>query len=118
MARYIDADFGIPGSIPVNLVAGETYEYSIDLPTTNCTNIDNCSVVAMIVNTQTYEVINAAQVALGDGAGVESLVAEPGDGIYRVYNLQGVKVIETQNADEVNALPAGIYIINGKKILL
>ena len=52
-----------------------------------------------------------------DTAGVESLTVEPADGVYRVYNLQGVKVMETKNASELDALHKGIYIINGKKIL-
>ena len=51
-------------------------------------------------------------------AGVESLVAAPSDGVYRVYNLQGVKVLETKNAQEVGNLGKGIYIVNGKKVML
>lgn len=51
-------------------------------------------------------------------AGVESIVAEPQDGIYRVYNLQGVKVLETKDASLINNLGKGLYIINGKKILI
>lgn len=51
-------------------------------------------------------------------AGVESIVSDPEDGIYKAYDLKGVKVIETRNVEEINALPAGIYIVNGKKILL
>lgn len=34
-----------------------------------------------------------------------------------VYNLQGVKVLESSNAADVNLLPRGLYIINGKKVL-
>lgn len=49
-------------------------------------------------------------------AGVESLVAEPEDGVYRVYNLQGLKMLETKNVDELNSLPKGIYVVNNKKI--
>lgn len=117
VARYIDADFGIPGSIPSTLTAGQSYEYDIELPTSNCTDVNNCTVVAMIVNTQTYQVMNAAQVKIGGDAGVENII-DDADGIYRVYNLQGVKVLETIDASQVNSLPSGIYIVNGKKILL
>lgn len=52
-----------------------------------------------------------------DDAGVESLVV-PGDGVYRVYNLQGVKVMETEDAGALNSLAKGIYIVNGAKIVL
>ena len=32
-----------------------------------------------------------------------------------VYNLNGVKVLD--NAQDLNALPNGIYIVNGKKVV-
>ena len=51
--------------------------------------------------------------------GVESIESEmPVDGVYRVFNLQGVNVLNTKDASEVNTLPAGIYIVNGKKVYL
>lgn len=52
-------------------------------------------------------------------AGVEELQIDPTvDGLYRVYNLQGVKVLETKDPSVVNSLGKGLYIINGKKVLL
>ena len=51
-------------------------------------------------------------------AGIDSIVADdPADGIYRVYNLKGVKVLETKDASQLNMLGKGLYIINGKKII-
>ena len=50
--------------------------------------------------------------------GVESLVEENLDRIYHVYNLQGMKLLETKDISQVNNLPAGCYIVNGKKIVL
>lgn len=50
-------------------------------------------------------------------AGIESIVSEPNDGVYRVYNLQGVKMLDTKDVSAISALPDGIYIINGKKYL-
>lgn len=35
-----------------------------------------------------------------------------------VYNLQGVKVLESKTTDGLSSLPRGIYIINGKKTLI
>ena len=35
-----------------------------------------------------------------------------------VYNLMGVKVLETCDKTEVSSLPKGIYIINGRKVLI
>lgn len=47
-------------------------------------------------------------------AGIEDIVPESING-WTVYNLHGVKVLETTDAQRVNALPAGIYIVNGVK---
>ena len=38
--------------------------------------------------------------------------------IYMVYNLQGVKMLETKDKSQINALPEGIYVVNGKKIIV
>lgn len=35
-----------------------------------------------------------------------------------VYNLQGILVVKNASAEQVSALPAGMYIINGKKVIL
>lgn len=51
-------------------------------------------------------------------SGIEQISALPETGIYRVYDLRGVKVMETENADDINKLGKGLYIINGKKIIL
>lgn len=49
-------------------------------------------------------------------AGVESIVADPNEAPAAVYNMQGIKVLDAENADRINTLPAGIYISGGKKI--
>lgn len=51
-------------------------------------------------------------------AGVESILDEPNDGLYKVYNLSGMKVLETKDKEAVNALDKGIYIVNGKKVVI
>lgn len=35
-----------------------------------------------------------------------------------VYNLMGLKVATLRNGEDVNSLPAGLYIVDGKKILV
>lgn len=45
-------------------------------------------------------------------------VLEAVDGVYRVYNLQGVNVLNTENALDINDLQPGIYIVNGKKVMI
>lgn len=39
------------------------------------------------------------------------------NGVYTVYSLQGVKVLETTDAAQLNNLK-GLYIVNGKKVVL
>ena len=34
-----------------------------------------------------------------------------------VYNMQGILVIKNANAEQINTLPAGLYIVNGKKVI-
>ena len=47
-----------------------------------------------------------------------TLVGVDKDGLYRVYNLQGVNVLNTPNASELNNLAHGIYLVNGKKVVI
>ena len=49
-------------------------------------------------------------------AGIDALEAETR--FYRVYNLNGVNIFNTTEKSEINNLPAGLYIINGKKVMI
>lgn len=40
------------------------------------------------------------------------------DGVFTVYNVAGVKVLETKSAAQVQSLPAGLYIVNGVKMII
>lgn len=51
-------------------------------------------------------------------AGVEAIKADVLTNGYKVYNLQGVKVLETKDSSAIKELTHGIYIINGKKVAL
>lgn len=50
--------------------------------------------------------------------GVIADIDHNADGPYEVYNLAGIKVISTTDINEVNSLPAGVYIVNGEKKLI
>lgn len=52
-----------------------------------------------------------------DGSGVTRIEVD-NNGIYSVYSLNGKKVMSTSDANELNKLPAGIYIINGNKVII
>lgn len=51
-----------------------------------------------------------------DGTGIASVEAV--DGVYTVYSLSGVKLIETADAARIATLPAGVYIVNGAKVVV
>lgn len=49
--------------------------------------------------------------------GIDNISADgPKDEIYNVFNINGIKVLETKNVDDILNLPKGIYIVNGTKI--
>lgn len=48
-------------------------------------------------------------------SGLENVISGE-NGTADVYNLQGIRVARQANAVDVNALPAGIYIVNGQKV--
>ncbi|MBQ8773410.1 MAG: VCBS repeat-containing protein, partial [Muribaculaceae bacterium] len=49
-------------------------------------------------------------------SGIAGVIAD--NGVYVVYNLQGVKLMETENVDDLNKLSEGFYIINGSKVAI
>jgi len=53
-----------------------------------------------------------------DNLGIEDIIADQSTGGYIVYDLQGTLRLKTANIDEVKQLPAGLYIVNGKKVLI
>lgn len=115
VARDIKNVFGIKGSIPAEVKALTPYSYTTSLPLDNVTDIENCDFIVMLLNNETGEVINSAKVSFDGNSGIRSLT-EDKDGIYKAYNLQGVKVLETKDSQQVNSLPQGIYVVNGKKV--
>ena len=48
---------------------------------------------------------------------VEEINAENAD-TFEVFNINGMKVTNAKNMNEVNSLPKGIYIVNGKKVII
>ena len=56
-------------------------------------------------------------VTVAQKSGVATIVAAE-DGKYVVFNVNGVMILSTDNAAELERLDAGLYIINGKKVLV
>lgn len=118
VARDIKDLYGISGSIPVSVAAMTPYEYTTELPMDNVVDIDKCQVIAIVIDNQTGYIVNAAKTLVTKtGAGVDALLGEDSS-LIKVFNPQGLKILETRDASLVNSLPHGIYIINGKKVKL
>ena len=49
--------------------------------------------------------------------GIEEIIAN-GENGWVVYNINGIKVLETKDAGKVSTLPSGIYIVNGVKTII
>lgn len=47
--------------------------------------------------------------------GIDQVIAS--GNAFTVYNIQGIRILSNASADEIKALPAGLYIVNGKKII-
>lgn len=52
---------------------------------------------------------------ISSDSGVDVLNA---DNHFEVYSLQGIRLLNTDDASAVRRLPAGIYIVNGKKVII
>lgn len=48
---------------------------------------------------------------------IEDIIANKENG-WTVYNTSGIKVLETEDINEVKAMPCGIYIVNGIKTVI
>lgn len=119
VGRVIVDPFGIDGSIPEVISKGESYTYTTKVPTSSVKDINNCKVVAMILDTETYEVVNSVQTEIAyDTTGVEGIEENTKEEVFKVYNPQGIKVLETKDTADFDNLAKGIYIINGKKVKL
>lgn len=53
------------------------------------------------------------------GSGVEALeMMEEAEEVYNIFTITGIQVVSNGTADAVRNLGAGLYIINGKKVLI
>lgn len=57
------------------------------------------------------------KVVEGTGA-VDSLCGDTQSCLFYVYNLQGLLLLKTDDKDRVKKLPIGLYIVNGKKLIV
>lgn len=51
-------------------------------------------------------------------SGIEDLGVDAAANSWKVYNIAGQLVLDTDDASAVESLPAGLYIVNGKKVAI
>lgn len=114
---------GIAGSLPATITSEKPmdFNYTLDIADNDrIQNKDLLTVVALLLNKDTHEVLNAAKFAFIDPetlavTGIGHL------GTFDVYNIQGYLV--RKGTATLNGLPAGVYVVrsdsgNGKKIVV
>lgn len=123
VARNLVSYPGIANSLPKVTTPGEVYEFSTSVNIENVTN-KNFRLVALLTNSSTGEIVNAAQVDVemnSDPQGVEGVYSEGdvtvkvADGVLSVegatevavYSLDG-RLVSTAAESQ---LPAGIYLV-------
>ena len=74
-------------------------------------------IVALQDGNDEYEAAEHVEKVIDIISGIENIKAD-GNGRYIVWNMQGTKVLDTENAKDIRYLPEGFYIINGTKVLV
>lgn len=108
--RVVDDMYtGLSGMIPVTVEADNEILFDINRNAyDNVSNWANAEVVAMLIDNNTGEIINVAKAPFESGTvGINSVVAEDGEGIAIGVNGEGVNV---NAAGEVNVT---VYDVNG-----
>lgn len=102
---------GKDGSVPTTVKKNEanSYDYTVTLPKT-VANADNVSIVTLLIDSSTGEIVNADKVAMGGSTtSIQTMesVRENEPDVW--YNLNGQRVEKPAK---------GLYIKNGKKVLV
>lgn len=108
-----DGNTGMINLLPYKLADGS---YSLIL-TEGCVWLTNNQEAISINPEQYFEFIMENGMISESGTTAVNAIGSEFNGVYTVYNLQGVKVLETRDASKLSNLK-GIYIVNGKKAVL
>lgn len=86
---------GIAGSVPAQLVAGQTYDYTSTLDLAKVTNFDKAWVTALLLDLESGEIVQASRIGVnGQQVGVQTVQAPASDGATRYYDLMGREVAQ------------------------
>lgn len=101
VARQLDKYSGITGSVPANITAGETYEFSHDVKLVSAIkDLSKINLIVYLTNRGTGQIEDACMLRIkenGSFTGIENVVADESDKPVEFYNLQGVRVANPAN---------------------
>ena len=86
----------------------------------------NCENCTLYVPAESVELYKAAEgwkefgeiLPIDESSAITEIRQNKADGHVTVYNLQGVLVLETNDATDLKTLQNGAYIVNGKKMII
>ena len=101
VARFYDKEYGISGSLPASFQSGDVlkHTYEINLPS-HINDINKCTLIAMLIDNGSGEIVNAEQVAISSATGLENVAV----------NNQVAEVVVTEGGIQVNATTATAYV--------
>ena len=123
---------GSSGFFPQSMDADEEYSVtlsSLSLPST-FNDINALKLVVILIDANTDKIANAVSVKFpGYETGISNVSTEAGtekykgisadaDGMFNVFSVSGIRMMRTATGSDIGQLPAGLYIVNGKKITI
>lgn len=78
---------------------------------------EECMVYCVVTLPNGRTLVSEKVQMTGGSTGIEDLILDSADR-YIVYNLYGILVMDTMEKSDLDKLPQGIYIVNGKKAFI
>lgn len=108
VARATNGLNGVKGSIPANVEPNTPVSYYTSLNTRFIKDINNCKIIALLINGRTGVIVNAKQAYYGWETGVEGVEADASD--VTISAAPGKIIIDGEYAD------CSVYGIDGKSV--
>lgn len=109
--------FAVPEDYQIEVTAPEALTAGVDYLIGEGVISSNLYTVNVDLNAGADKAVFTVTIVDPEDSGIAALVGAK-DGKYVVYNVNGVMVLSTENAAEINNLENGLYIVNGKKVLV
>lgn len=125
VARDIFTVYGMDDLIPTEIEKNVAYDYETTISSAKASNLDNCHVVALLINSATGDIENATKASISRQAGVGNVSTDSSVAISpvaggiaisgncdrcTVYGLDGC-IVASGAASDFIALPAGVYVV-------